>query len=481
MTLPRRSGERSSTRPAGVAVLAVGAVALALPLVGLVLLLTRPAWDVAWMHHPAHFWLILVVAALSAVLAYGTGGAALRRGDARVLLVSLAFLVAAGFLGLHALATPRVLLDGPNAGFALATPVGLGIGSLFAAASAADLSGSRGVRTMGIARGLRLGVLVTLGLWALASVAQLPPLRAAGAPERASGAFLVVAAPAIVLYAVAAARYVGFWRRRPSVMLLGMAAAFVLLAEAMIAVVFARNWHASWWEWHVLMLVAFGLVAWSAQQQWHEERFAGLYLDQTISGTRDMSILFADLQGFTSFSERHQARDVTAMLNEYFEVTIPHIVRRYGGDIDRIIGDAVMVTFNRRGDQPDHARRAAAAALALQKDAARVTARHPDWPRFRVGVNSGEVAVSLLGAAGGRTHTVIGDAVNVASRLEGKAPPGGVAIGADTRARLPDARVESLGMLELKGKAAPLPAYRLISLGDDAGPDAARGGRHRAR
>ncbi len=87
---------------------------------------------------------------------------------------------------------------------------------------------------------------------------------------------------------------------------LAMAAAFVLLGEAMVAIVFAPNWHLSWWEWHVLMLTAFTLVAWGAQQQWREERYGGLYLDQTRSGTREMSILFADLQGFTSWSEAHE-------------------------------------------------------------------------------------------------------------------------------------------------------------------------------
>lgn len=261
-------------------------------------------------------------------------------------------------------------------------------------------------------------------------------------------------------------------------MLLGMAAAFVLLAEAMVAVAFARNWHASWWEWHVLMFTAFALVAWSAQAQWHEERYADLYLDETVAGTREMSILFADLQGFTSFSERHDPQEVTAMLNSYFEVAVPPIVHRFGGDIDRIIGDAIMVTFNRRGDQPDHAYRAAAAALAMQEETARVAAEHPGWPRFRVGVNSGEVSVSLLGAEGGRTHTVIGDTVNAASRLEGKAPVGGVAIGAATAALLPRARTEPLGALDLKGKTVPVEAFLLLALDEAPDPPAQRSSGH---
>jgi hypothetical protein len=118
--------QRFVDRPA--MLLATG-VALCLPLAGLALLIRRPQIDVHWEHHPGHFWLVLTTAALSAVLAYATGTAALSRGDARVLLVSLGFLAAAGFLGLHALATPGVLLSAPNAGFVIATPVGIAIAS----------------------------------------------------------------------------------------------------------------------------------------------------------------------------------------------------------------------------------------------------------------------------------------------------------------------------------------------------------------
>ena len=441
------------------------AAVLLVPLLGFLLLIRRPDLDVLWEHHPSHFWLVLVTAGLSAGLAYATSSAAVRRGDARVLLVSLAFLSAAGFLGLHALATPGVLLETPNAGFVVATPVGIAVGSVFALLSSLDLTGERAVAAVRQGRLARVALLVVLALWAVLSLAQLPPLDGEAVPERAGGLLTLLAVPAVVLYAVAAVRYVRLWRLRPSQMLLSMTAAFVLLAEAMVAVVFARNWALSWWEWHVLLLAAFGLVALGARLEWHEERFADLYLADTVSGNRDMSVLFADLQGFTSFSERHEPGEVTAMLNTYFEVTVPPVVREHGGDVDRIIGDALMVTFNKRGDQPDHARRAAAAGLALQAAAAEVKREHPDWPGFRVGINTGPVSVSLLGTAGGRTHTVIGDTVNTASRIEGKAPVGGVAVGPGTLRRLPDAVAESLGPLELKGKTEPLEVYRLVALG----------------
>jgi len=397
------------------------------------------------------------------VLASVTGTAALRRGDARVLLVSLGFLAAAGFLGLHALATPGVLLDTKNAGFTVATPVGIAIGSVFAALSSVEF-GLRSAAVVRAGRKLRLGLLALMGLWAFLSLATLPPLHEPAPPERADGILIALAVPAVALYGFSAIRYLMLWRARPSLMLLAILSAFALLAEAMVAIVFARNWALSWWEWHILMLAAFGLVAAGARLQWHEERFSDLYLHDTVSGTRVVSVLFADLQGFTSFSESHRPDEVTAMLNTYFDVAVPPVVGQHGGNIDRIIGDALMVTFNKLGDQPDHAVRAAAAGLALQDVTAGVAAVHPGWPRFRVGINTGPATVSLLGTAGGRTHTVIGDTVNVAARIESQAPTGGVAIGPATRAVLRDATVESLGTLELKGKSDPLEIFQLISL-----------------
>jgi class 3 adenylate cyclase len=439
---------------------------LAVPLLGLILLLWRPELDVRWEHHPAHFWLVLITAVLSAILAYATGEAAVRRGDARLLYVSLAFLSSAGFLALHALATPGVLLGKSNTGFQIATPVGVAIGSIFAALSGANFSGDRAVRHVRIGKRLRWALLGLMLLWAVWSLASLPPLNRP--PQFVEGFPLLLAVPAVLLYAGSAVRYVQLWRRHPSFVLLAVPSAFILLAESMIAIAFARNWHLSWWEWHVLMLAAFGLVAVSAQTSWREERFAELYLPQTSAGSREISVLFADLEGFTTFSENHEPDEVARMLNEYFAVAVPAVVTPYRGDVDRIIGDALMVTFNKRGDQPDHAERAAGAGLALQEATLRLAAQHPEWPRFRVGINSGQVSVSLLGAQGGRTHTIVGDTVNIASRIEGQAPTGGVAIGPDTKALLPDAATTPLGRLQLKGKQEPLEVHLLTALQRDS-------------
>src|SRR3954452_22513260 len=136
-----------------------GAVALLLPLLGLGLLLTQPDLDLSWEHHPAHFWLVFATAAVAAILAYATGEAAIRRGDARVLEVSLTFLSSAGFLGLHALATPGVLLDLSNLGFQLATPVGIALGSVFAVISCVDVPSDRVAAQVRLGRRLRWALL----------------------------------------------------------------------------------------------------------------------------------------------------------------------------------------------------------------------------------------------------------------------------------------------------------------------------------
>jgi adenylate cyclase len=157
---------------------------------------------------------------------------------------------------------------------------------------------------------------------------------------------------------------------------------------------------------------------------------------------------------------------VISMLNEYWGTAVPIVLERHGGLIERFAGDAVLVVFNADGDQPDHARRAAAAALELQERTADVARERPDWPRFRAGVNSGTAAVGYVGAEQQRSFAVIGDTTNTAARLQAAARPGEVVIAAATLAQLGDgADVESLPPVDAKGKREPVPAYRLRSLG----------------
>ena len=512
-------------------------IPLAIPLAGLALLLSEPRLDVHWEHHPAHFWLVLITALLSVVLGYLSGEAARRLGDARLFLVSLAFVTSAGFLALHALATPGVLLEKKNAGFVVATPVGLAIASIFAAASALDLSPSSSaavMRRQWLLRGIVFGL---LGAWCAHSLSGLAPLDRALTEEEAHGPLYALAAIGLPLYAFAAVRYVQLYRRRPAPMPAAVAAAFTLLAEAMVAIAFGHNWHASWWEWHVLMTVAFGLVAFVARQEYRRRRstaalFKDLYLEHTgelvdrryaqalsravdsqeVGGDfsdeerrlldqaagelrrldelfspylspqlmtrlreqpgagelggeqREVSVLFADLQGFTAFSERSTPPEVLAMLNAYWAEVVPAVATE-DGMIERFAGDAVLVVFNAATDQPDHAQRAARAALKFTEASEAVAHGRPEWPRFRVGVNSGPAVIGNVGALEQRSFTAIGDTTNLAARLQAEAEPGNVVIGATTAGELTGAILEPLGPLELKGKSEPVQAFRLVRLG----------------
>ena len=475
------------------------ALLLLLPLFGLALVLGYPRLDAHWEHHPAHFWLVLATAVVSVALGLATSEAARRRDDARVFLVALAFLIAAGFLGLHALATPGVLLDAPNTGFSIATPVGLLAASCFAAASAIDLSPQVAAAIMRRQALLRGAVLVVLAVWAVASLAAIPPLDDGFLPERAEGPLVVAAIAGVALYAFAAVRYLQLYGRRRTELLAAIGVAFVLLAEAMVAVAFGRNWHASWWEWHVLMAVAIGLVAYAARREYRRQAsvpstFTSLYLEHTLGrvdaeraaaleelvtspeGTdelrqrhglaadeaevleraaeeirrldelfrpylspqlterlredpsagelggeqRQVSVLFADLQGFTEFSEQASPTEVIAMLNEYWAGTVP-VLEAEGGLIERFAGDAVMVVFNAGADQDDHAARASRAALGLQRASGRIADERPAWPRFRAGVNTGPAVIGNVGSIERRSFTAIGDTTNLASRLQSQA------------------------------------------------------------
>jgi adenylate cyclase len=442
----------------------LGAAAALTPLALLVLLRVAPDADRRWENQSAHFWLVLAAALLAVGLGYAVSMAARRRRDTRLFLISLAFMASAAFLGLHALATPTVLL-GPNAGFELATPVGLVVAGSLAAASTLELRPARAAAVMRRAWLLTGGLAALVVVWAVVSLAEWQPLDEPLAVEELDGWQLGLAVAGVALFGLATLGYFRLYRRRRTGFVFAVTLAFLLLAEAMIVIAWARNWQLSWWQWHVLMLLSFGVIALAARSEWHEERFSALYLDETLAGAKEVSILFADLAGFTQFAERSPPDDVAKMLNAYFGRIIP-LMQELGGEVHQVVGDEVMVIFNKAGDRPQHATLAARAGAALQDAAEEVGREHPDWPRFRAGVNSGEVLAGVVGGRRGhRKHGVVGDTVNLAARLQAEAPVGKVVLGAETVRRLPaGVVVERLPELRVKGKTEPVEAYVLRSL-----------------
>jgi class 3 adenylate cyclase len=534
-------------RPGAARLWPVGLV-LALPIVGLAVLLAQPDLDVALEHHPSHFWIVLLAAAVNVVLAYVTNIAAGRYRDARLTLISLAFLASAGFLGLHALATPGILLESPNIGFTIATPVGLIIASVFAAAATTPLAGPRAMAVLRARRVLLIGLIGLMVAWAVFSIARIPPLDGPPPSSEGGGILNLLSLVAIGLFVFAAVQLVRLFLHRGEAILLAMAAAVVLLAEALIAIIVSRNWHVSWWEWHLLLLAAFVTIALAARNEYQRRgsltgAFGGFYLEATlarverwyasavtsvaaaqaagqttdevlaelrregatneeltllsktasevnrldasfrpylpavvrerfrvrgapspmttIGDERVITVMFADLAGFTPFSERHEPREVVEMLNAYWAAVVP-AVERAGGTIEHFAGDGVLTVFNAAGDQPDHARRAVRAATEILEVTRGIAATHPDWPIFRIGINTGPAVVGVIGTAARRSFAAIGDPVNTGARLQAAAEPGQAVVGRATWEALDDASAGApLGRIRVKGKREPVEAWRL--------------------
>src|SRR5688500_13553586 len=228
-TLPHRAASGSA------AVRAAGVVAVALPLVGFVSLLLREQLDPQLHNHQAHFVIFGLAGGLAFTLGYAAGEAANRRGDARILLLSLAFMATGGFMGLHAFGTTGVLFSESRAGFQVAIPVGLLVSALFAAASAfVDARPDLGPWLIRHRAKLRAAVLISMALWFAWTLADLPPLSGSN-HEAATGAVLGgMAVVGTVLYAVSAFRYWQLFRDAPTLLSTAVIACFLLLSEAMV-------------------------------------------------------------------------------------------------------------------------------------------------------------------------------------------------------------------------------------------------------
>jgi class 3 adenylate cyclase/tetratricopeptide (TPR) repeat protein len=177
------------------------------------------------------------------------------------------------------------------------------------------------------------------------------------------------------------------------------------------------------------------------------------------SERRHVSVLFADLVGFTTLSEQRDPEEVRELLTRYFE-TARQLIARYGGNIEKFIGDAVMAVWGTPVAREDDSERAVRAAIDL---VAAVTALGSEVGadlRLRAGVMTGETAVSV-GAEG--QGMVAGDLVNTAARVQAVAAPGTVFVGETTR-RATEAAIayEDAGEFELKGKAEALPLWRAV-------------------
>lgn len=183
--------------------------------------------------------------------------------------------------------------------------------------------------------------------------------------------------------------------------------------------------------------------------------------------SEQLTVLFSDIVGFTSISEALSPKDLSAFINEYL-TAMSLVIRDHHGTLDKYIGDAIMAFWGAPMADPGHARQAVGAALAMQarlEEINRIVAAK-GWPPIRIGIglNSGTMSVGDMGSKVRRAYTVMGDAVNLASRLEGltREYGAGIIVGQATRDLVPDGVFRELDKVRVKGKDEPVAIFEAI-------------------
>jgi adenylate cyclase len=183
-----------------------------------------------------------------------------------------------------------------------------------------------------------------------------------------------------------------------------------------------------------------------------------------VPEVRDVSVLFADIVGFTSMSERMSPAAVALLLSDYLS-RMTDVIFKYEGTLDKYIGDAIMAVFGAPLDMPDHAERAIRAALEMRERLDEFNSERKEGPtiRIRIGINSGKAVAGEIGSINKKEYTVLGDTVNTASRLESSvAKPGKIVIGENTYAAVKNRfQIQSLGKATLKGKEQEVAVYEV--------------------
>jgi len=195
---------------------------------------------------------------------------------------------------------------------------------------------------------------------------------------------------------------------------------------------------------------------------------------------REMSVLFSDIRGFTTVTERGQPDEIVGMLNEYFSSMVD-LVFKHGGTLDKFVGDMVMALYGAPLDDPDHADHAVQTALAMITELGRLNARWKEEGRLSgldigIGINTGPMIAGNIGSEAIMSYTVIGDAVNLGSRLESLNKEFGtrIIISDATRQRLKgNYEFRPLGDVVVKGKTHPVAIFEVV------GPAATASGMNR--
>jgi adenylate cyclase len=201
----------------------------------------------------------------------------------------------------------------------------------------------------------------------------------------------------------------------------------------------------------------------------YKQLMANPALAELGGGRREMSVLFSDLRGFTSITEKGNPEDLVAQLNEYFTRMV-EIVFRNGGTVDKFVGDMVMALFGAPVDDVDHADGAVTTAVEMVRELGELNRRWAAEGRVQldigIGVNSGDMIAGNIGSSAIMSYTVIGDSVNLGARLESlnKDYKTRIIISEATRHRLGKSyEMRPLGGVTVKGKTRPVEIFEVIA------------------
>lgn len=190
----------------------------------------------------------------------------------------------------------------------------------------------------------------------------------------------------------------------------------------------------------------------------------------TMEGeSREMTVLFSDVRGFTTISEGLSPKELSRLMNDYM-TPMTRIIHHHRGTIDKYIGDAIMAFWGAPVKDPDHARNAVLAALEMQAVLSELRPQFiaRGWPEIRigVGVNTGVMSVGNMGSEFRMAYTVMGDSVNLGSRLEGitKQYGVGILVGESAAEKIPDVLFRELDRVRVKGKDEPVAIYEPLGL-----------------
>jgi adenylate cyclase len=180
--------------------------------------------------------------------------------------------------------------------------------------------------------------------------------------------------------------------------------------------------------------------------------------------TRDVTVMFCDIVGFTTLSQHAEPHAVGEMLNDFFE-RMTEVIFEFNGTLDKFIGDAILAVFGAPFDQTDHPSRAVGTALHMRRELQRMNADRGDKSiRMRIAINTGKALTGDIGSPKRREFTVLGDVVNTASRLESQvAKPDQIVISKSTRERLGNEfKLKSLGEVALRGRDKGLEVFEVL-------------------